>query len=339
MSSSTTASARSSGATPTLRPPAHLLLGPPRHGVRRIAGELADAVRATRTESWSEAAGHPHVHLHLNDTLVRHDDGLAALAGLAARTRVTVTLHDLPQQGDGHGFEPRRNTYRRVLRLVHGWAVSSRHELDLAHEHLAPREPGLVAPLPVLRLAPARRGSVVDDLTSTPTAAILGFVYPGKGHRELIAAAAGLGPGRGPHVLALGTPAPGHEDLAAALAAEARAGGVELTVTGYLDEPTKAALLERVTVPVCGHRNVSASGSTNEWLAAGRRPLVRDGRYAQEMAALRPGTVRLYEDAGLASALAGALDSPGSTRLSPETDTRPHLEDTAAAYLRWWHAW
>ena len=323
---------------PLAVPPTHLLLGPPRHGVRVVARQLAETVHAPRTESWADSAGRSSVHLHLNETLIRHDDGLAALARLAERTRVTVTLHDLPQASDGPAFERRCVTYRRVLRLVHGWAVSSEHERELVHEHLQPPGEGLVAPLPVIRPAAARGGPLVEDLTRAPTAAVLGFVYPDKGHRELIAAAAELGPDHAPHVLALGTPAPGHDELVGVLATQAREAGVRFTVTGYLDEATKAALLARVSVAVCGHRNVSASGSTNEWLAAGRRPLLREGRYAREMAALRPGTVALYDDAGLPAALADALEHPASTRLAHGTDTRPHLADTAAAYLAWWRS-
>ena len=51
--------------------------------------------------------------------------------------------------------------------------------------------------------------------------------------------------------------------------------------------------LRRVGVGLVAHANLSASGSLNSWLAAGRRPLVRTSDYAHEMAALRPARSRL----------------------------------------------
>jgi hypothetical protein len=91
-----------------------------------------------------------------------------------------------------------------------------------------------------------------------------------------------------------------------------------------------------VAVGVTAHRNVSASGSLNSWIAAGRRPLVRDGSYAREMAALRPGTLSLFDDATLVPRLDAALHRPTSTWTAPGADLGPRIGETAAAYRTWW---
>ena len=105
-----------------------------------------------------------------------------------------------------------------------------------------------------------------------------------------------------------------------------------------MPEHDVSRVLRRVGVPVAAHRNVSASGSMNSWIAAGRRPLVRDSAYAREMADLRPGTIILFDDATLVPTIAAALREPDSTWLAPGTDVGPRLEQTATAYRAWWAA-
>jgi hypothetical protein len=137
-------------------------------------------------------------------------------------------------------------------------------------------------------------------------------------------------------VRVLGDAAPGHADEVETLVRTSRARGVPVEVTGRVPEDDLVAALRDVAVGVTAHRNVSASGSLNSWIAAGRRPLVRDGAYAREMAALRPGTVTLFDDATLVPCLDAALRRPTSTWTSPAADLGPRLEDTAAAYRAWW---
>ncbi|WP_158604466.1 glycosyltransferase family protein [Nocardioides mangrovicus] len=323
-------------------PPVHLLLGPPRHGVRLIGAQLAEEVGAVTTTSWRAAAAGRQVHVHLNAALLGEDPAacLAALAELHERTRLTLTLHDLPQATDGAGFARRRDTYRLLLSRCSGWAVSSHHELTLAREHLDAGEGGLVAPLPIIATSRAGRQRPPQGARSAPPGrplvAVAGFVYPGKGHADVLAAVARLGRDQRADVVALGAPAPGHRGLVRDLHEQAAGAGVGLRVTGYLTDAGLERWLRRVDVAVCGHRNVSASGSTNLWIAAGRRPLVREGRYAREMAALRPGCTRLYDDEGLAEAIASDLRDPASTWLPQHVATTPHLCDTAAIYRAWW---
>ena len=91
-----------------------------------------------------------------------------------------------------------------------------------------------------------------------------------------------------------------------------------------------------MAVPLAAHRHISASGSIGSWVAAGRRPLVADSRYAQELEQLRPGTITRYDPARLGTAIAAVLTGRVPTWLEPGTPTEPHLGDTARAYLRWW---
>ena len=172
---------------------------------------------------------------------------------------------------------------------------------------------------------------------AAPVVGVFGFVYPGKGHRQVARAVAALRrAGTLARVRVLGGAAPGHDDEVEALLRTSRARGVPVDVTGRVPEAEVDRALRRVTVPVVAHRNVSASGSLNSWIAAGRRPLVRDGAYAREMAALRPGTITLFDDATLVPRLADALRRPGSTWTGADADLGPGLEDTAAAYRAWW---
>ena len=89
---------------------------------------------------------------------------------------------------------------------------------------------------------------------------------------------------------------------------------------------------------LAAHTHVSASASINAWTAAGRRPLVADSRYAEEIATLRPGTITRYPPQALAAALRDALADPGASWLAPDLDTRPHLPEVAAAYRNFWAA-
>ena len=75
-------------------------------------------------------------------------------------------------------------------------------------------------------------------------------------------------------LVAGGGAAPGHEDLLTELEERAAAAGTQFVATGWLDDAALAAACHRVAVPVAYHRHVSASGSVNSWLAAGRRPVV-----------------------------------------------------------------
>ncbi|CAM3934777.1 hypothetical protein [Nocardioides zeicaulis] len=317
--------------------PHHLLVGPDTHGVTRYAGEVAAAAGAPVVREAAELRVGAPVHVHVTDRLFSRTPAEAAeaLEALARRVRLTVTLHDVPQPTDGPVFAARAAAYGRIVRASHAWATNSRHEHALVERWSAPGASGSVIPLPIVSTTPGapRAHGAVDE----PVLGVFGYVYPGKGHRHVVRAAAALRrSGVMARVRVLGGAAPGHDDEVDVLRTTSRARGVPVEVSGRVPEADVVRVLRQVDVAVAAHRNVSASGSMNSWIAAGRRPLVRDSAYAREMAALRPGTIVLFDDSSLVPALARALADPGSTWLAPGTDVGPRLEQTAEAYRAWW---
>ncbi len=319
-------------------PPLHVVPADTGHGVARIARQVAGVVGAPVLGVAATMELAPtRVHVHVTDRLFGDSAAAAAetLVVLARHHRTTVTLHDLPQPGDGAAFAGRARAYAAVLAEVDGWVVSSHHEADLAATHLAPGSRPTVVPLPVLPVPTALAGPARPADDQPAVVGVLGWVYPGKGHAEVVRACAGL-----PVVVrALGRTSPGHDDLLRELVALGVDHGVGFEATGWVPEDELTDQLAEVDVPVAAHRHVSASGSVNSWLAARRRPLVSTGAYAEEMARLRPGTLTLVADDDLAGAVRRALGDPASTRLADDVGTTPHLADTAAAYLAFWAGW
>jgi glycosyltransferase involved in cell wall biosynthesis len=320
--------------------PTLLLHDDARHGVARYAREVAAEVAevlgrdVSLAESvWTRGEAPERIHAQFTDRLWARspEDAAERFVALAAGRRVSVTLHDVPQVSDGHAFERRVAAYRRVLDAAELVIVNSRHELALLAEvGLRPRSV-VVIPLPA-----ARPGEKLDSLDAEldPVVAVLGWIYPGKGHREAIEAAAGVGGGLA--VRALGAPSPGHDADAEALVALGASRGVEVTVSGFLPDDDLAEAARRVAVPLVAHQHFSASGSINSWVSAGRRPLVIRTRYTEEMDALRPGTLTLVDAEDLAAAVSRAYADPSSTFLAPGSSTRPHPADTARASLDAW---
>ncbi len=324
------------------RPPVHLVPHLPGHGVTLHASQVAAAVGAPTLDLPALLAAAPRpVHVHVTDRLLgaTGEETSARLVDLGHRQPMTVTLHDVPQPGDGPVFARRAAAYAAVLAAARGWVVSSEHERALVRRHLAPADDGTVVPLPVMPLpVPAGAGPRGPAGDEPLVVAVLGWVYPGKGHDEVLRACAALRDDRpGPVVLrALGRVAAGHDHLREELAGLAGDLGVRLEVSGWVEDVDLPAALTDVHVPVAAHHHVSASGSVNSWVAARRRPLVTDGTYARETAALRPGTLTLVDPGDLPRALARAAADPASTWLAPGARLEPGLAEVAAAYLAWW---
>ncbi|WP_392468738.1 glycosyltransferase [Arsenicicoccus cauae] len=338
--------------------PVHLVLGPPEHGVTRCALELHDtpALReqpvvrlldgvTADLASALVAEGHEPgtpVHVHVTDRLLGRSapEAAARLAPLARRWPLTVTLHDLPQPSDGAGAHERRaRAYAEIVAASRGVVVSSHHEAALLDDalRLAGR-PGLVTarpraviPLPVDPPA-APAPSDTPDTPATPATGrevgILGFLYPGKGHEEALEALAAQPADVG--LVCLGRPSPGHEDLVESLEARAAELGRPCRVTGFVPDQDLLDALRAVAVPVAPHRHLSASGSINTWLAAGRRPLVPRSRYVEELEVRCPGALLVYDD--LDAAVGQALEDPAVTWLGPEVVLGPGRDDAAQAY-------
>ena len=312
--------------------------GDPRHGVVRLARELAAGVQTVTGTDHAAAQPPPNgaVHVHFTDRLwgSTPEQATRALTAIGRRQTLTVTLHDVPQPSDGAERVGRRaDCYRAVARASAGIVCSSHHEVALLHALtvLPAQPPPAVIPLPIT--PGGADGAAITD-GQTREVALLGYIYPGKGHAEAIEAVAGARPEI--TVSALGAPAAGHEAELVALAELAGRHHVPFAVTGYLPDLELLRRCRAAAVPLCAHTHISASGSIGSWIAAGRRPLVADSRYAAEIDALRPGTITRYAPATLAQALARALADPASTWLASGTDTRPHLLDAARAYVAWW---
>ena len=248
------------------------MLGDTRHGVSRYAAEVAAASGAPVIGDESATTG--PVHLHLNDRLLgaTPDSAAARVERLARAVPLTITLHDVPQPTDGPVFAARAAAYGRMVRAARAWATNSDHERALVARWCDATAQGTTIPLPV----PAPPAAPAVSLDPSPAIGVFGFVYPGKGHRQVVRAAAALHrAGLPARVLVIGGAAPGHDDEVEDIRRLGAARGVPVEVTGHLEDADVLATLRSVAVPVAAHRNVSASGSLNSWLAAGRRPLVR----------------------------------------------------------------
>ena len=321
----------------------HLVVGPDEHGVTRLALALArgaDVVRVPIAVGpddlgplLARVAG-GRTHAHVSDRLFGRspEQAQAVLAALAEVTALSVTLHDLPQCSDGPRSMPRRAAcYAAVARASRTVVVSSEHERALLDDCLGPGAPSAdvaVIPLPidVDRRAFGERPTPDDP----PDVGLLGFVYPGKGHLEVLDALGTQLPDVG--VLVLGRASDGHEDLLDELGGRARDLGRRWCVTGYLPDDELVRRLRAVAVPVAAHRHLSASGSIGTWLAAGRRPLVPRCRYVDELARRLPGALTVYDD--LPTALRQAVADPASTWLAPGTALGPSTTEVARRYAQ-----
>jgi hypothetical protein len=350
--------------------PELVLVGPPRHGVSAYATDLAEALTGAgfavsmpvlldANGAEARAAETDRVHVHFTDRIFGStpEDAADLVERMAAVTRLSVTLHDLPQPSDGTGFARRARAYGRVLDAVRGAVVSSEHEANLINTHLTPpARPVTVIPIGTrVPRAPEACAPQTNAQTPDQTAdarpdlgslrvLIAGFIYPGKGHLEAIDAVAAVRdklratgkPLPEATVVAIGSASPGHEADVELLQRHAAAAGVSLRVTGYLDDIAYRAAVSAPGIPLAAHQHLSASRSMLDWIEQGRVPLVADSTYAREMARLRPNTLRLYEPMHLAENLENGWRRPGSTRLVPGTPLYPTLTDGALAYRDWW---
>lgn len=302
--------------------------GPAGHGVVRHAATIARLTAAHGVHSVrspvsgptdSDHAGVDITHAQFTDALYGRDIATAAAAFEAWAARaprpLVVTLHDVPGADPDRARDTaRRKGYAQVVAACDCAAVSADHEAAKMTE-LTDR-PVEVIELPI---EPLPEGAGPPSWAGRPTAGLLGFVYPGKGHAELIDAAARQPVP--PMVVAAGDVSPGHGALARELAEQADDLGVELLISGHLSDAELAAAADAITVPVAPNRRVSASGSLIAWLSRGRRPIAAVGGYSTEMHRRYPGSLHLYDGpAELDTAVAEALDDPSFTRtLAPPT--------------------
>lgn len=314
-----------------------LLLHPGTHGVAVYARDVAAAVQAQRPSvrtvemsSLPEASEGTALHAHFTDRLWGDspEEAAQAFVALAEQRPISVTLHDVPQASDGERNRPRRRAaYAAVAAAARGVVVNSEHERALLREEDVWSGRVRSIPLPVALLRAEVQRSTPDG-----SVGVLGYFYPGKGHDEAAAAAAAAGITR---MTVLGRASDGHAADLAAFVRRADALGVEVEVTGWLDDDEIARRGRAVSVPVIAHRHVSASGSLASWIGWGRRPVAVRNRYMDEMAALRPDTLEVVDESGLAVAVRRAVDRPETT-WHGLTQLPVSLTDVAEEYVRWW---
>lgn len=294
--------------------------GPEDHGVVRHGLVVADLVGAHVARSLTPVPGTWDVtHVQFTDALFGSEITSAAAAfeswAATAPRPLVVTLHDVPGADADRDRDARRSAgYHRVAAAADAVVVCSEHEAG----RLRPRPH--VVPLPVDALPEPGPPPAWADRSSI---GVLGFLYPGKGHERVIAAAAGTGA----LVVAIGGPSPGHEGLVDHLQEQAREAGVELLVTGPVSDADLHAAARAVTVPVASYATTGASGSLVTWIAAGRRPVTTSGPYADELDARWPGSLLPTRD--LAAGLRAALADPATT-YAPTHAAPPSRPDVAA---------
>lgn len=259
----------------------HLIVGPDGHGVTEYALALARHAGGAVVRDTGPLPPGP-VHVTFTDHLFgpSPDEAVDRVLARCAGHPLSISLHDIPQPEEGaERFARRSPAYRRLAEAADLVAGNSRHEASFFDS------PVEVIPLPV----PAIESRYEPE---PGTVGVLGFIYPGKGHDDVIRALAGTGL----KVRALGGVSAGHENWARHLRELATECGVDLHITGYLSDADLAAEMGRIAVPVCAHRHYSASGSLMTWLGAGRRVLVSDSPYTREMAGQWPGRIGIVSD-------------------------------------------
>lgn len=324
----------------------HVVVGPAGHGVVRHAELLlaqpvfatTPVMRAADAEQLAAALdtlpASAALHVHLTDHLLGSTAPEAAevFLRLTAGRRVSVTLHDIPQRSDGPGrYERRAQAYAAIAAACDHVVVASAHERDQLHAIGVDPARISVVPLPIEAVSGSvpPEGSVPPAGSVGPTqadasasVAVLGYLYPGKGHAEALDAMAAL-PAE-VEFRAVGAPASGHEDLVDDLADRAAAQGRRSVVTGFVADADLPAELAAVSVPVMARADISASGSIGTWIAHGRRPLVLDGPWVRELLSRNPDSVTLVPSlAALPAAIADALAHPGRTWLPPGYAAQP----------------
>jgi glycosyltransferase involved in cell wall biosynthesis len=260
------------------------------------------------------------------------------LGELARRNRLALALHDIPQPAEGGSwYQRRRDAYAAMTSLAEVVVVASEHERD-SLERCRTEAPGLpdgrprvvVVPLPI---EPHVAEPAVPEVVDVRDAeiAVLGYLYPGKGVEDVVAAAADLrASGRPVGVTCIGAAAEGHAEHASTLAALAQRAAVPFQITGFVPEHELRSRLRAVSVPVAPHRHISASGSINAWLEAGRRPISLPSPYARELAVRLPGALHVVDDLG--AGILEALDHADRTWLGPDTTLGPSARDAAGQH-------
>ncbi|QPK82876.1 glycosyltransferase family 1 protein [Corynebacterium qintianiae] len=294
----------------------HLIVGPDGHGVTDYALQLAKTLGVVgtdvvREETFSDTAlPDGPIHVTFTDHIfgASPSEAVDALLARVGERPLSVSFHDIPQREEGaERYQRRADAYRRLAGAAALATVNSEHEAAFFDDTAT------VIRLPVPR--------VDSSFNPEPgTVGILGFLYPGKGHEDLIAALRGTGY----RLRFLGSVSAGHEKWARGLEKDAE-------ITGWLSDGQLAREIGRTAVPVCAHRHFSASGSLMTWLGAGRNVLASDSPYTREIDAWLPGRITLVSDGDWCRAV---------DNFTPRTMEPPRYgwDEVAAAWREAWAA-
>ena len=228
---------------------------------------------------------------------------LDAMAVLPARH--IVSLHDVPSPNRTRRSARRVEGYRRLVGAADVAVVASDHERTRLRRGGTTRHVDVI-PLPIVESEPIQQR--VDRVRRV---GVLGFIYPGKGHADVIAAAPALPDDV--RLCFLGRAADGHAALLTTLRRAAAREHRRLHISGYLPDDVLRVALQTIDVPVVPARTTSASASVATWIGAGRRPLVARNGYSVEIADRDRHLVTLYEPGQLADAACAALREPSTT--------------------------
>lgn len=298
--------------------PGPLASGVVRHGLA-VAAALAEAgadVTVVRSTDEPVHGSYDVVCVQFTDALFGADVGRAAAAFAAWSKTVpgplVVTLHDVPGADTDRARDARRLAgYAQVVSVCRGVVFCSERE----QARLLSR--GAVHAVIPLPLTPLPAPGPEPAWGQRRTLAVLGFVYPGKGHADALEAAGALRRTAGSpvEVVAIGGASPGCSGLVRDLHRRAAELRVPFQVTGPVSDADLHAAALATTVPLSSYRTLGASASLLTWLACGRRPVVTRGPQGQETEARWPGSVQQVAPDALVDALAAALADPASTWL------------------------
>src|SRR5690349_21768059 len=332
--------------------PRYAVVGPSRHGVvahgLRLAAAEPRLAASLRRVSLVGNGLHPRgvvgsilpataVMIQVTDRLLGDtpEEAAAVVGELRRRAPLALALHDIPQPAEGGAwYRRRRDAYAAMTDQADVVVVASEHERDSLERCCRDADGArtrttrvVVVPLPV---EPGRGAPPPPDVHELEVG-VLGYLYPGKGIEDVLSAAACLRrSGQAVRVTCIGTVAEGHAEHAAALAARAAEVGIPFRVTGFVPDHELRSRLRAVAVPLAPHRHISASGSINTWLEAGRRPTSLPSPYAHELADRLPGTLLVVDD--LETGILDALDHPERTWLGSGVVLGPSASEAGSRH-------
>ena len=156
----------------------HLIVGPAGHGVTEYALGLARATGAEviREDTFGDTVLEGPVHVTFTDHLFG-DTAERLLARIDGP--LSVSFHDIPQPEEGEARYARRApVYNQLAHAADVAVVNSHHEASFFSAAASAAAPTVIRlPIPVI------------DSPFNPepgTVGVLGFIYPGKGHEDLV---------------------------------------------------------------------------------------------------------------------------------------------------------